>query len=84
MTASDDYWSAVVNKFRKARRKGVRFYRILGREGADARIYGTFYKAVLQATLLFGSYIWVTTTRIGRAFGGFHHGMARCLLEMNP
>ena len=47
------------------------FNRILGREGAYPRTSSTFYKAVVQATLLFGSETWVMNLRIGRTLGGF-------------
>ena len=55
LTASDYDWTAVVSNLRKARRKWARFSRILVREEADAWISGTFYKAAVQATLLFRS-----------------------------
>ena len=35
----------------------------LGREGADPRTSGNFYKAVVQATLLFGPETWMMTPR---------------------
>ena len=47
------------------------FNKILGREGAYPWTSSTFYKAVVQATLLFGSETWVMNLRIGRTLGGF-------------
>ena len=44
---------------------------ILGREGAYPRTSGTFYKAEVQVTLLFGSETRVMIPRIARNLGGF-------------
>ena len=52
--------------------------------GGDAQTSGTFYKAAIQATILFRSYTWVMTPRIGRTLGGFHHRMAHYLAGMKP
>ena len=38
---------------------------------------GVFFKAVVQAVLLFVSETWVMTPRIGRALGSFQHRVAR-------
>ena len=55
LTAGDDDWLAVAGNLRKARESWTRMTRILGREGADPRISGLFFKVVVQAVLLFGS-----------------------------
>ena len=55
LTAGDDGWLAVAGNLRKARESWTRMTRILGREGADPRISGLFFKVVVQAVLLFGS-----------------------------
>ena len=44
--------------------------RILSREGAEPRVYGFFFKTVLQVVLLFGSETWVVTPLMGRVLGG--------------
>ena len=59
LTAGDDDWFAVAGNLGKARRSWGRLYRVLGREGADLKVSGTFYKAVAQAVLLFGAETWV-------------------------
>ena len=56
-----------------------RLRRILGREGATARISGAFFKGVVQQVLLFGAKTWVVTPRMERALSGFLHGAARRL-----
>ena len=84
LTAYDNDWPVVVTNMRKARRKWGRFSRILGWEGANAWTPGTFYKAVVQAALLFGSETWVVNLNIGEILGGFHHRLDLCLSGMKP
>ena len=55
MTMSNNDWEAAVNNMILERKNWVQFSSILVWEGADARTSGTFFKAVFQATLLFGS-----------------------------
>ena len=55
MTAGDDDWPAVVGNLVKARKSCGRLSRILSREGADNRVLGNFFKAVVLAVLLFGT-----------------------------
>ena len=69
LTALDDNWTAVVGKLRKSRKIWDRFSRIMVREVASPRVLGKFFKAVVQAFLVFGSETWVVTPRIGRALG---------------
>ena len=59
-------------------------FRILGKEGTNARTPGTFFKSVVQATLLFGSETWVATPCIGRTLEGFHNWEARKLNRTKP
>ena len=77
MTAGDDDWQAVAGNLAKARRIWGRLQRILGREGATARISGAFFKAVVQQVLLFGAETWVVTPRMERALSGFLHRATR-------
>ena len=39
---------------RKARKQWVKMLQILGQEGANMRVSGVFYKAVIQARLIYG------------------------------
>ena len=55
LTATDDDWTAMVGNLKKARRSWGRLVRVLSREGADPKVSRTFYIAVTQAVLLFGS-----------------------------
>ena len=56
-----DYWLAVVGNLGMARNSWGWLSRILGRDGADPKVSGHFYKAVAQAVLLFGEETWVFT-----------------------
>ena len=51
----------------KARKSWGQLSSILSREGADKRVLVKFFKAVVQAVLLFGEETWVRTPRIDRA-----------------
>ena len=55
LNASDDNWSEVMGNLRKARKWWSHMLMILGRERVDPRTSGIFYKAVVQAILLFGA-----------------------------
>ena len=60
------------------------YLRILIQEGADYRIYGTFYKLVVQGVILFVSEMWVMIPRISRNLGGCHHKMSLWMVGMQP
>ena len=40
------------------------------------RVSGVFFKAVVQAVMIFGDETWLVTPRIVRALGGFRHRVA--------
>ena len=73
-----------MTNLKKARKTWGRMSRILGREGADAKISGTFYVAVVKQVLLTGSETWVVTPRILKALEGFHHRAARRISRKMP
>ena len=54
MTVVEDNWPAVVVNLSKSQKSWVQTTRILGWEGADLRVSGIFFKAVIQVVLLFG------------------------------
>ena len=84
MTAGENNWPAVAGNLVKARKSWGRLERILSREGADKRVSGTFFKAVVQQVLLFGAETWVLTPRIERALESFMHGDARRITGRQP
>ena len=47
-------------------------------------IYGTFYKAVVWETLLFGLKTWLISPRIGRTIGRFHYRVDLRLAGIQP
>ena len=53
-------------------------------ENASSRVCGLFYKATVQAVLLFGSETWNVTPAILRGLEGFHVRAARRMAGMMP
>ena len=51
-------------------------HQILSREGANKRVSGGFFKAVVQKVLLFREETWVVTPRMERALNSFINGAA--------
>ena len=78
----DSDMPAFRHNLRKARQKWGMLSRLLVREGATPLVSGKFYKAVVQAVLLYGSETWVWTESMRLAFQGFHHRVARRLTGM--
>ena len=60
----------MVSNFSWGRGVWKRMMIILSREGAEPRVYGLFFKAAVQAVLLFGSETWVVTPPHGKGPGG--------------
>ena len=58
--------------------------RILSREGAYKRVSVNFFKAVVQAVLLFWAETWVLAPRIERALESFLHGAALRITKIQP
>ena len=52
MTAGEDDWPAVAGNLVKSQKSWGSLTRILSRKGADKRISGTFFKAVVQQVLI--------------------------------
>ena len=61
----------VAGNLRKDRESWMRMTRILSREGAEPKVSGLFFKAVVQAVLLFGAKTWVLTPRVEWALSSF-------------
>ena len=61
LTAVDNDWLIVVGNLSKAQKSWARLGRILGREGANPRVLGIVFKAVVQAVLLFRLETWELT-----------------------
>ena len=84
LSATDNDWPALHRNLAKARQRWAMISRVLAREGASPRVSGMFYKAVVQAVLLYGSETWVFTQSMYKALAGFHHRVARRLAGRMP
>ena len=73
MTVGDDNWSAVKGNLQKSSKSWVRMSRNLSREGADPKVSGQFFKAVVQAVLLFGTEMWFLNPCMERNLSRFQH-----------
>ena len=74
----------VVGNLGKARRCRGRLSQVLGREGADPKVFQAFYNAVTQAVLLFGAETWVLTPRMEKALDSFQSRVARNITGRQP
>jgi len=54
LSNQDIDWSEVYSNLKKTRPRWARVSRVLAREGADTRVSGMFYKAVIQSVHLYG------------------------------
>ena len=77
LSEDDDDWPAIQANIQKARKRWGQVAKILAKEGATSGTMAYFYKAVVQAVLLYGSESWVITTKMWRALNSFHHRCAR-------
>ena len=84
MTAGDKDWPAVSGNLVKARRSWGRLSWILIREGAYKRVSGNFFKAMVQAMLLFGAETWVLIPRIDWSLESFQHRAVRRITRRKP
>ena len=81
---AEDNWPDVVGNLSRVGAVWKRMTRILSREGAEPRVSGIFFKAVIQEVLLLNSEAWLFTPRTGRALGGFHNQAVRRLMGWLP
>jgi hypothetical protein len=58
--------------------------RVLVRDGASTRAMGMFYKAIVQALLLYGCETWTLTNPMIKTLESFHHKVARRTSGMMP
>jgi len=73
----DDDRPAVRMNLKKARAKWGRISRILSKEGANPKAMASFYKAIVQSVLLYGSESWVLTLSMENELQSFHRRCAR-------
>ena len=70
-------WPAVLRNLKRARSKWAMIRKVLVRDQANPRVAGYFYKAVVQAVLLYGCESWVITDSVLKRLESFHHKVAR-------
>jgi hypothetical protein len=81
MDEHDDDSHAMGRQLSRARTKWSRFAAVLRANGVKPRVMGYFYKAVVQAVLLYGSETWVLSEYYLRQLRSFHNRVARCLTD---
>ena len=84
LTTGDDNWPATAGNLRKARKSWMHMTVILSPEGADQKVSGLFFKAVVQVVLLFGAETWVLTPRMERALRSFQHRVVQWITGRKP
>ena len=77
--ATYDNCTAVVRNLDRAKMVWRRMSHILRREETTPRVSIFFFKAAIQAVLIFGAETWVVTPRMGKALGGFQTQVTRRL-----
>ena len=78
---SDNDGPAVLRQLDRARKKWGRFAVLLRKEGVEPRAMGYFYKAIVQAVLLYGSETWVVADSVLKQLRSFHHRAARFISQ---
>ena len=72
---SDD--AAIKYNLQKAREKWGRIGKILSKKDANNKTMGSFYKAIIQSVLLYGSESWVISNHSMKTLRSFHRRCAR-------
>ena len=84
----DDDCVTIDANIKKARKRWNQVHPVLARDGANARIMGRAYVAILQAVLLYASETWVISERSWQKLESFHHSCARRItrrfIQSNP
>ena len=81
---TDDDQQAMRSNLMKGRRTWARISRVLRAENAEPRVCGMFYKATVQAIVLYGSESWNLTTTALKCLEGFHLRAARRMAGKMP
>ena len=79
ITNTDCDNDAIERQLERARSKWKRFSAILNSRGMNSRVSGYFYKAIVQAVLLYGSETWVISRSQLKMLEVFHRRVARYL-----
>jgi len=83
MAYDDNDAQAINSQLKKAQKSWTRISRVLRAENASPRVCGMFYKATVQAVLLFGSETWNITPTMMKRLDGFHMRAAWRMARVN-
>lgn len=84
LTSTDSDWSAIYSNISKAQKRWGMVARVLTCEGVTPRMSATFYQAIAQSTLLYGSETWDVSDKVFKTLSGFHHRVVRRLSGRSP
>jgi L-rhamnose mutarotase len=79
LSSFGDDWAALRKNLDKARSRWALISRVLAREGANPRVSAMFYKAAVQAVLLYSCETWSITSDMLAVLESFHHRVVRRL-----
>jgi hypothetical protein len=82
VTDDDNDDKAVDANLEKARKKWGQVGKFLRSNDANPKLMATFYKAIVQAVLLYGSESWAISTNKMRELNAFHNRCARVIARM--
>ena len=74
---ADNDSHAIDRQLTRARLKWGRVGKVLSSQGAEPRVMGYFYKAIVQSVLLYGSESWVISIHQKQQLNSFHNRVAR-------
>ena len=75
-----NFWPAVRRNIMRARSVWGRLGTLLRREGVDPKVSASFYRAVVQAILSYGSGTWVLSTSMAKRIEGTHTEFRRMIM----
>jgi hypothetical protein len=81
---NDNDSRAMQSNLKKARKSWAWVSCVLRTENASPKVSGVFYKATVQAVLLFGNETWKLSPLNLKGLEGFHIRAARCMASMQP
>ena len=84
IASNNSDWPSIYHNLKKAQARWRMVSRVLIRDGASPAAMGMFYKAVVQAVLLYGCESWTLTTPMIKTLEAFHHRVARRISKMTP
>ena len=79
VTAHCDDWTVLHKNLAKVHKRWALISHVLAHERASPKVSAMFYKAAVQAVLLYGCEMWSLTSRMLDVLESFHHWVARKL-----